>query len=242
MKKLLLLTIALVAFGATTALAAAPGVNLSWANCATTAVSGGKTYACDGALGATVSLQGTFRSAIGINDFAGMSAVVDFGFAGPVPSYWVTDSGTCNAGAMTIGNPSATAPCVTTNIFDPAFSGGGFAVNYPTPNRMRFRIDWATGAPVAPIVAANNLYPAFKLTFDPDAGVNNACAGCDQPGCIVVNSIEIFGFISTEDYTITGADSRQYVTWQGGAIGGNGCPAETPSQNKTWGSVKALYR
>jgi hypothetical protein len=32
------------------------------------------------------------------------------------------------------------------------------------------------------------------------------------------------------------------VTWQGGAIGNGGCPAATPTQNRTWGALKALYR
>ena len=117
-------------------------------------------------------------------------------------------------------------------------------MTYPQSNRIRFRIDWATGAPTAPSVAAGSLYPAFKLIFDPDAGVNAAppCAGCGDPGCLVLNSVEVFGFAAGEDYLITAQDVRQFVTWQGGAIGGAGCPAATPSQSKTWGSVKALYR
>lgn len=242
MKKLLVLTAALVAFGATAAFAAAPGMNLSWANCATTAASGAKSYACDGALGSVISFQGTFRPATAINDFAGCSSVLDIGFAGPTGDYWKTNSGECNAGAFTIGNPSATAPCVTTNIFDPNFSGGGFAITYPQANRVRMRIDWATGAPVPPSVAAGSLYPAFKITMDPDAGVNAGCAGCGDPGCLVLNSVEVFGFAAGEDYLITAQDVRQYVTWQGGAIGGAGCPAATPTSSKTWGSVKALYR
>jgi hypothetical protein len=242
MKKLLLFTAALVAISATAALAASPGVNLSWANCATTAASGDKTNGCDGASGVVAAFQGTFRSATGIPDFAGCSSVVDLGFAGPVPDYWKTGSGECNSGALTIGNPTAAAPCATPNIFDVNFSGGGFAIDHPGPSKVRFRIDWATGAPTAPIVNAGALYPAFKLSLDPDAGVNTGCTGCEQPTCLVVNSIEVFGFATGEDYTITNADSRQYVTWQGGAIGGAGCPAATPSQNKTWGSVKALYR
>lgn len=241
MKKLLLLTIALVAFGATTALAASPGINLSWANCSTLATAANKNQDCSGANG-TAGFQGTFRSAIGINDFAGTSSVVDIGFGGPVPDFWKTGTGECNANALLAINPSVAAPCVTPNIFDATASGGGFAIDHPSPNRIRLRIDWATGAAVPPVVAAGSLYPAFKIQLDLDQGVNQACAGCDQPACLVVNSIEIFGFVTGEDYVINTQDSRQYVTYQGGAIGGNGCPAETPSQNRTWGSVKALYR
>lgn len=227
--------------------AGTPGINLSWANCATTAASGDKVYACDGLLGAPVSLQGTFRPGVDITysgagtGFAGCSSVLDFGWGVNTPDYWKTDAGACNAGALTTVNPSATAPCVTTNIFDPAFSGGGYALEYPSANRMRLRIDWATGAPTAPSITTGSLYPAFKIQFDPDQGVNNACAGCTTPACVVVNSVEVFGFQTGQDYLYEAADVRQIVTWQGGAIGGGGC-ATVPTQNRTWGSIKAMYR
>jgi hypothetical protein len=221
--------------------AASPGINLSWNNCNTTATSADKVYACDGALGATVSFEGTFRPGVALADFAGCSSVVDLGWGSALPDYWKTDAGACNAGAITIGNPSSTAPCVTTNIFDPAFSGGGYALEYPSANRMRFRVDWATGASTPPSLVAGSLYPAFKITFDPDQGVNNACAGCATPACLVLNSVEVFGFTTGEDYFYEAQDVRQIVTWQGGAIGGGGC-ATVPTQNRTWGSIKAMYR
>jgi hypothetical protein len=249
MKKLLLLTIALVAVSATAALAAAPGVNLSWANCATTAASGNKAIPCDGAFGAPLQIQGTFRPNFNITytvagtGFAGCSSVLDIGFNAPVPDYWKMQSGECNALAvLSTVNPAQTLPCAAAAIFDPTYSGGGYAASYPTPTRIRFRIDWATGAPTPPSIATGQLYPAFKMQFDPDNGVNAGCAGCSMPACLVVNSIEVFGFLATDDYVITAQDVRQFANWQGGAIGGNGCPAETPSENKTWGSVKALYR
>jgi hypothetical protein len=228
---------------ASSAQAATPGVNLSWSNCATTAASGDKTYACDGLLGNSISVQGSFRPAVSISDFAGVASVVDIGWAGAVPDYWKVDSGQCNANALTVANPTATAPCVTTNIFESTFSGGGFSVTYlGSGNRMRLRIDWATGAPVPPSITAGNLYPAFKLTIDPDQGVNNACAGCATPACMVFQSCEVFGLTQGEDEFFETADVRQSVTWQGGAIGGAGCPADVPTQNRTWGQIKSMYR
>jgi hypothetical protein len=233
MRKLFLPGIALVVVLASTASAGTPGINLSWNKCDTSPASTNIDYSCHGDLGNLVSLQGSFRSPVGFNDFAGMSAVVDFIFAVPVPNYWMTESGTCNYGAMTISNPSATAPCVTPNIFDPAFSGGGFAVNYPMPNRMRIRIDWATGAPTPPVMAAGSLYPAFKLSFDPDQGVLNGCSGCELPATLGLLSVEVFGFQTGEDYFISVVDAPT-ITWQSAV--------PTPARNQTWGAVKALYR
>jgi hypothetical protein len=45
------------------------------------------------------------------------------------------------------------------------------------------------------------------------------------------------------DYTISNTLNRNWVQWQGGAVNvTGGCPAATPTQNRTWGSVKSLYR
>jgi hypothetical protein len=41
---------------------------------------------------------------------------------------------------------------------------------------------------------------------------------------------------------ITAPLTSNFVTWQGGAIGGAGCPGATPAQNRTWGQVKSIYR
>ncbi|MFI5372825.1 MAG: hypothetical protein ACHQ52_14825, partial [Candidatus Eisenbacteria bacterium] len=177
--------------------------------------------------------QGTFRNPADVPDFAGCTSVVDITWPGPVPSYWEIDSPGCNAGAMVIASPSASPPCVTTNIFDAAFSGGGFAFDHTSLNKRRLRIDWATGAPTPPSLTAGALYPVFKLVLDPDQGVQNRCSGCDLPATITLQSVEVFGFGATEDYLITTTDVRSTITWQSGP---------TPVQNRTWGAIKALYR
>lgn len=225
------------------ALAATPGVNLSWANCQTTPASAARSYACDGALGYVVSFEGSFRASRSVPDFVGCSSVLDIAFASSTPDYWKTNSGECNAGALTIVNPSSTPPCVSTNVFDPSSSGGGFLVTYPEPDHVRIRVDWATGAPTPPSVTAGQLYPAFKLSFDPDAGAVH-CGDCAAPGCVVLVSVEVFGFGDNEDERITTPDVRAYVTWRADALGsanGNACGASQTSQNRTWGALKTRY-
>jgi hypothetical protein len=44
------------------------------------------------------------------------------------------------------------------------------------------------------------------------------------------------------DFRITNQLESNYVVWQGGAIGGVGCPGATPTINRTWGQLKASYR
>jgi hypothetical protein len=241
MKKLLIVTAAL-ALSATAAFAAVPGVDLSWNACNTAAASANKVYACDGQLGAPVAFQGSFILNVTIPDFAATSSVVDIGFAGTVPSYWKTGAGECNQDAITLANPSVTTPCGP-NLFGSAVSAGGFVFENPTPSRLRMRIDYAQGAAAPVVVNPNVQYGAFKIQMDPDQGFNNGCAGCLLPACLVLNSVLVQGFTQpAENYFIEAQDVRNFVTWQGGAIGGAGCPAATPTHNSTWGSVKALYR
>ncbi len=77
-------------------------------------------------------------------------------------------------------------------------------------------------------------------------GTTVACAGCLDPGCIVFNALEIDVPIDQQPPDgknwFGTADTRQYVTWQGGVIGGTGCPAQVPTKRTSWGQVKSLYR
>ena len=70
------------------------------------------------------------------------------------------------------------------------------------------------------------------------------CAGCTDPVCVVLNEITITQPPGTpgESPKVTNPLGSNFVTWQGGAVGGAGCPGATPTINKTWGQVKSLYR
>lgn len=81
---------------------------------------------------------------------------------------------------------------------------------------------------------------SFTMAIKPAASVGT-CTGCLNKACIVLQQL----LLSSNDQGprfVTNPSTRNYVTWQGGAIGGAGCPAATPTQSKTWGSVKTLYR
>jgi len=69
-----------------------------------------------------------------------------------------------------------------------------------------------------------------------------SCAGCTDGACIVFTSQKLTEPLGVGDYTITSPALRQYVTFQSGGALGGGCPAVVPTQNRTWGSVKSLYR
>jgi hypothetical protein len=257
MKKLLVLTAALVVVCVSVAAAGTPGVNLSWNGCTTSGFNPGLNVNnnCDLTQNPTSTgkkeFQGSFRVSQSFPDFSGTSSVVDLAWNGSQPDFWKTENTTdCSFNALGAVNPTAAGLCPNT-IFDPAFSAGGFAVEHPFPYTERLRIDWGNGAAAPVAIVGGTLYTGFSMSFNFDTGMDllvtglPKCTGCTAPVCLVVNSIEVNGFTIGEKYLIEGADARNFVTVNGGAVTtptGQGCPAATPAKNSTWGSVKALYR
>lgn len=237
MKKLLLITAAM-ALVATSAFAGTPGCNLSWAKCPTLATSGTNfTNACDGAQGLK-SVTASFRASHAISDFAGIDAVIDIGLFTANSPYWAVETGGCAAGAVTAGIAGVQAGTCPTGLYD-ASTFSALAFERPNPSRLRVRLSQVNGGAAAAVVAGT-LYQGAVLNLDSDAG--SACAGCADPACLVLNNLTVSGFNTSEVESIETADIRNYATYNGGAIGGSGCPAATPSHNSTWGQVKSLYR
>jgi hypothetical protein len=59
----------------------------------------------------------------------------------------------------------------------------------------------------------------------------------------VFNSILLTQPAGQGDQTVSNTLDRNWVQWQAGAASiAGGCPQATPTQNRTWGSVKSLYR
>lgn len=118
-------------------------------------------------------------------------------------------------------------------------------------NSARVEILTATPCCLIADLFSQQEYFALRLRIDNTKTVGTgACAGCDVPVCIVLQSIKL-SLIGRPEVTrvltspLNGTDSH-YATWQGGGSPttslGTGCPAATPTRRGTWGGVKALYR
>ena len=59
-----------------------------------------------------------------------------------------------------------------------------------------------------------------------------------------VRADTVEGSATGQNEPVTAVDQtgKTYITWQGGAIGGNGCPTQVPVKRTSWGQVKSLYR
>ena len=265
MRKPVLLFTALLLFGAS--LAHAQGaLNLAWNNCITQAASAAdKAYACDGsANGTPYRIVMSFVSPDNLTKFVGMQAVLDVRVQGlaALPDWWKVGVGECRDGNMIfpagltgIGT-GTTGACQ--NPWAGGNTGGGFAwyseilddpgvpPNSPRPTWGRAKFAFARDTEANLVQGNQYIGGVVQLdTFnDVDSG-SGVCAGCAVPACLVLNQMELFqtaGSPGGDVVVITAPGTRQYVTWQGGAIGGNGCPIEVPTRNITWGSIKAIYR
>lgn len=88
-------------------------------------------------------------------------------------------------------------------------------------------------------VAANTDYFVFKIDFYADLATESSgpCAGCSDQAAIVFNRLGLLAPASptNEDEELLTAAC---ATWNGGTS----ICGVTPTQNKTWGALKSLYR
>ena len=110
------------------------------------------------------------------------------------------------------------------------------------PNRARVRTACAVNGTTLVNGVDEYYIQRILITNARSTGVG-ACSGCQDGACIVLNSTLLTQPAGVGDYLLTNPLNRNWVQWQGGAgdVPG-GCPAATPTQNRTWGAVKSLYR
>jgi len=250
LSKTLLATAALTAL-VTSAVRAQGGINLSWNDCGTFGQMA-RTSACTSNIG--VNLM--FGSAIAphpIGLMVAMAAVLDLQTnQAALTPWWNMDTAPAPPGCRTSPlNALSALFDLTSGPFNCGDIWGGGAVGgmdyksgFGAPNRGRIRLVCAVPAPIEVDNATENYY--FRVTISNRKTVGTgSCAGCLDGACIVFNSLELDQIPGAPggDTFIFNPLNRQYITWQagGGGVAG-GCPQAVPTQSKTWGSVKSLYR
>ncbi|MBI5170948.1 MAG: hypothetical protein HZA61_15770 [Candidatus Eisenbacteria bacterium] len=245
MKKTLLLSAALLALSAS--LASAAGINFGWNDCGGGPSSLNKTFACNSNTLSGAVLVGSYIPPAGSSAITGEEIVIDLvSSSASLPAWWqFKNAGSCRQTALSTSADFTSGPFTCADYWTGLAAGGATAYITPyaaSPNRARLLIIYATAIANAQPVDANLEYYAFKATMSGAKTVGaGACAGCADPVCLVLNEIKLTQPAGVGDYRIQAPAQRNYATWQGGVVGG-GCPAVVPTQNRTWGSVKALYR
>jgi hypothetical protein len=256
MKKLLVLTSALLVLSAS--IASAQGINLAWRNCI--AVTSGAlsaqanvTYACDASATGPFRLVSSFFAPANLNHFVGIQAVLDIQTAdATLPDFWKLGVGECREGAFGFPIPLLNVGNTTTcrNPWAGGQTGGGYTylTGFESPARARVLLAFARDTETSLTLGQQYIATMSSLDMFKDTDVGDGeCVGCAVPACLVLNSVELFQTAGQtppdqDIYVMNTQATRRYVTWQGGAVPGGGCPAATPTRNATWGSVKSLYR
>jgi len=262
MKKLLLLSAAMLTFGV--AVASAQGtMNLSWGACRTannnaTATTNNRANdaftnasTCDDPANEFVTqrLVCSFRNDTPMLAWGGTQVQVDIQVGNPgapLPDYWAFGSGGCREGGLSTPTVAVNGTgCTNPYTIVPLDPGGQSDFSSLQANAATGRIVYRAqhvrnttqvDLPVPAVGAATGGYTANNLALASQPGFD-VCGDCLAPACVVLNEIQYFSL--TETRVVVASELRNNVTWNGG---NPSCPGSTPTRNATWGQVKALYR
>jgi len=255
MKKLLF-SLAVLALPAVVNAAPGNGIDMQWQDCVggPAAVSD-RTFNCTG--NSTHNLNLNFKINTNLPGFVAGTAFIDLqtSVPGPLAPFWHYESGGCQRAGGTSPNGVATSdalPATTqcTDNFSDIVNGdpsagldaiAAYGADVPSPGRGKFIVGVALGSAI-PINAGENKY-LMQLNFNTrnrtggPGGAN--CAGCGQQVALVWNTLTLESNNGDAPYNVQGPDKGSICsTIQGGVS----LCAPTAAKNKTWGSVKALYR
>lgn len=249
--------------------ASASELSLSWDRCFSDGNVYNKTFACDVNTGSD-HIVGSYMLDSDLTQVSGNEIVLDFvsqGFA-TLPSWWqYHNAGTCRQQSLSVF-PAPLVPLVhCVDLWNGQAAGGlaayrTFTSSNPTSSPDRAR------AVLAFAVAPESYFtvPAGADVFSFDLRINHqrtvgipSCAGCDVPLCITFASLNITRPVGLGDVRLPNGNTQRWkatVVWQS-AQGGvttvicnrfgqcefeSICAISTPVQNRTWGTLKSLYR
>lgn len=261
MKKLFLLTLVLLAVGAT--VASASTINLAWGVCRTGLTAAENDFnwpnaPCANTLnaGQVATIVPSFKNTATATLLKTVTTQIQVytGNGSPLADFWLLDANDplqCHGGGWgglgvvpTSGLPANCATPYGGTASQQNFEG------FDQTNAATGRFGWgndhlrAAATNVAPPVSAGGyLSQVITLTWDDAAFDGNTCAGCDVPACIGLQKVVLINGSAIQIETISTPEIRNYVTYAGGATTPAGtCPGAVPTKSSTWGQVKALYR
>lgn len=242
-----------IALMASPAAAHAAGVNLSWTNCYPDGAISNRSFACDTNAGTNVAIGSYVTPASELADVIALDIVLAVATEGStLPAWWqMRNADTCRKTAMSVSAvfPESMSQCV--DYWQNQASAGSY---YKPGTYGAATAQLLLGVFVSNLTrlgpqAGNTEYASFALSISNIKTVGgDACAGCDAAACIVLNGITVNTYRGQVLKLSGGAagPGSDAITWQGGggitSNLGAGCPAATPTRNRTWGQIKSLYR
>ena len=238
MRRPIVVAALLLLLGASTATAQG-GLALYWDGCSDGGVSA-KTFACDTNSGPGFELYASVVLPQDMQRFAAASVAIQCWLLGPVPDWWKTRTGDCRLNAISSSFDSAN---LVTNCPDIWQGTLHLSVFDARPDVYASNLLRLTGGAAVPagsefsLVADGIELVICKSTNSRETSFGTgSCAGCATGATLVFGESKLQQPAGVGDYTVINeAPGRtRSVDWQGGA--------PTPTQNRTWGAVKGLYR
>jgi len=242
----LVVTAALLVFVVADA-SAQGGLNLSWTDCGANGTES-RTFACttNGVVG---TLFGSVTPPEQIDQLNGeeSEAIIQTNQAA-LSQWWHLETASgptpagCRAGNLVFSNDFTTASGLCSDPWGGlGFGGLNWESNYFQPNHGRLRTAGAIAG--STVMATDREWYIWKVTILGSRTVGTgSCAGCTDGICIAFTSQKLTEPLGVGDYVITNALGREWVTFQPGGATTWICGGRVPTRNRTWGSVKSLYR
>jgi len=178
--------------------------------------------------------------AVPMATFASASAIIDVSTTGgTLPAWWQTAAGQCRQNQITISfDPSVNATtCPDIWGFGTIVQVSAIQQGVNGPNRVR--VNGLAAIPAGseiPLATGDELWLCMVQIFR--ANTLACVTGCSSPATIVFNETKLLSPTEPQS-VITNPAGNYCIGWNGGVAT---CPGATPTENRTWGAVKNLYR
>jgi hypothetical protein len=249
MKKVTILAVAMLSLTASLAMAQ---INLYVNDCGAGSSTSTVTNACTLNTGtAFVAYASLIMPAVTRVGFVGCVGVLDVQTtdAGQINDWWRGDAGSCRATGFSVAADGAIGGSCAT-LWDNVPPAGSnltslYGVAESPANRTRFLLGVVLASTDAYDLTGDGAteMSVFKFTVLRAKTLGaTACVGCATPACLVLNEINMQTLTDSPEtfLRLVTPASNNHINYN--SFTGAVCPDAVPVRNRTWGSVKALYR
>lgn len=225
--------------------AADEGLFLTWNDCALSAFAQHDLTSGCGQVEGMQSLVCAFRLPHAVDQVIAIEVVVDVQHAdAELPPWWELAPLGCREGVLQF-SPEAPPGGACVDFWQGEATGPDRPTYivmepYGEPNQARIYFGIAVPADQPRTLNDTDMYFAARLDLGNEKTL--LCEGCQQPACLVLNSILIGRTPGAPGgdlvLSMPGPDHANWATWQGGGVD---CGA-VPVRRSSWGRLKSLYR
>jgi len=213
-------------------------IHLTWDDCYGGDGGFTKSFACDADVTQPFMLIASVIPPQGITQYVGHISVFELHFqSSPMPDWW--SFGQCRASNSITASPPAGESSCPDLVDLPQFGGQDYRIRYQAPNRARLRSAYAINANFAGPLQSDHEAVVLRISVAGDRTTGpNACAGCGIGMCIAFNSLLLDQVDPNLPRGLVTSGEQQVAYWNGQGY----FPCYTPTQPRTWGQLKSLYR